>query len=247
MTLRAALLALLVALATGAPAAAQSTNPTGSLTLISRPSGVSFRITGDHEVAGRTPTALAPWLPGTYRIRASGIGYERWSRRLVSNGMTSDTLWMALQRKNILGAAGRSLLVPGWGQLYDDHPRRGAIFLAVVAAAAAGAGAAHMRYRDRVDGAYAAQAAYLAAPTPEAGAAWQRAADEVSPAQRLRQGFIWSGLVLWGLSVTDAMAFVPRPSGPALMGSGLGASNTARGALRPDGPRLVVTFAQSAF
>ena len=242
MMLRVALASLLVAVAPVASVAAQNAAAPGSLTLFSRPAEVSFRITGDQEVSGRTPVTLSPWLPGRYRITGSERGYDRWSREVVFDGAASDTLWLTLRRKNALQAGGRALVLPGWGQLYNQHPKRGMVFLITTAAAATGAGLAHMRYRDRVDDADAAHAAYLASPTPATGAAWQDAVDRRGEAERVRAGFIWSTVGVWGLGVIDAIAFVPRPLPPNVAG---GASGALQGF--PADMRVGVTFARVRF
>lgn len=245
MTLRSVLLPLLVAAAQAAPVAAQAANPTGSLTLMSRPAGALFRITGDQEIAGRTPVKLSPWLAGRYRITGSEIGYDRWRREVVFDGMTADTLWMTLRQKTALKAGGRALLLPGWGQLYDQHPRRGLMVLIGAVAAGVGVVVAEVRYSDRVDEVGAAQAAYLAAPTPAAGAAWQRAVDRMNEAQLLRQGFVWSGVGIWGLGVIDAIAFVPRPLRPTTLASGGEGSGAVRA--MSDGMQIAVTFGRLGF
>lgn len=251
MTLRAALLSLLVAVAPAAPVVAQAPSPTGSLTLMSRPSGASFRIVGVQEVIGQTPVTLDPWLAGRYRIYGSEIGYDRWSRSLLFDGVSADTLWMTMRRKNPLKAGGRSLLLPGWGQFYDQHPSRGVMFLVAGITAVTGVAVAGLRYRDRVDDTEAAEAAYRAAQTPAdaiaALAAWQGATNEAENAYELRQVLIKVGAAVWGLSVIDAVAFVPRPVRPILLGAGPGGSNAARRNLPADGPRIAMSFARVRF
>jgi len=64
-----------------------------------------------------------------FQIYANEPGFEHWHRTIVLDGVSSDTLWISLRRKSAFVAGGRSLLVPGWGQFYDDHPRRGLVFL----------------------------------------------------------------------------------------------------------------------
>ena len=247
MTLRAALLSFLLAVVPAAPVFAQATSPAGSLTLISRPAGASFRISGDQEVVGRTPVTLDPWVAGRYRIDGSEIGYDRWSRSLVFDGMAADTLWMTLKRKNAFKAGGRALLLPGWGQFYDQHPKRGLVFLITGITAVVGVGVAQLRFSNRVDDAEAAKAAYLAAQTPANANAWQSAANEAGDAYDLRQVLIKVGAGIWGLSVIDAVAFMPRPVRPILLGAGPGGSGAARRELPVDGTRITMTLARVGF
>lgn len=91
-------------------------------------------------------------------------------------------------------AALRSLIVPGWGQLYKDHPARGGAFLAVWAGAATAAVLGHARYhdaRDRYDG----------ATDP---AAIAEAYDEMNRWYRVRNNFALGGAAVWAGAVLEA-------------------------------------------
>ncbi len=251
MTVRAAVLSLSLAMVSAAPALAQTASPTGSLTLMSRPAGAWFRLEGDVVVVGRTPMTLDRGLTGRFRVSGSEIGYQRWSRSLVLDGMTADTVWITLREKSALMAGARSLLLPGWGQFYDEHPVRGMVFLVGGIAVGAGLSVNELRYHDRLDDVEAADAAYLAAQTPAdasaALAARQSAADAADDARQFRGILLGVAAAVVGLSVIDAAAFVPRPVGTILLGAGPGGSNSARRGLPADGPRIVMTLARVKF
>jgi hypothetical protein len=250
MILRTALLSMLTMPLAVASAAAWA-NGTSSLTLLSTPPGVAFRIRGDQEVSGRAPVTLEPWLPGRYRVTGSALGYEGWRRDLVFDGMTADTLWIALRRKNLVGAGSRALVLPAWGQFYDQHPRRGWMVLVGAIVAGAGIVVTEQRYRDRLEELDAANAAYGAAQTPAeaaaAIAAWDRIAKKVRAAHRPRQAFIWAGASVWGLGVVDAVAFVPRPERQELLGWDLEDSSNAMMDSGPGGARIAMTLARVRF
>ena len=57
--------------------------------------------------------------------------------RALLLGMHHKTLRQTLGKTTFLGAAGRSLLLPGWGQLYRGHKKRGYGFMGVSAVLAA--------------------------------------------------------------------------------------------------------------
>ena len=57
--------------------------------------------------------------------------------RVLLLGMRHKTLRQTLGKTTFLGAAGRSLLLPGWGQLYRGHKKRGYGFMGASAALAA--------------------------------------------------------------------------------------------------------------
>lgn len=246
MTRRTTWMVLLLA-ALPARALAEGTSLSNSLTLFSNPPGVSFRISGDQEIVGRTPITFSPWLPGRYRIEGSEAGYDRWRRSLVFDSASSDTIWITLRRKNVAMAGVRALAVPGWGQWYDEHPRRGLVFLAGAVAAGIGTAVANMRYQDRWDENRAAASAYMADPTPATAAAWQRSADRVGDAQLVRAGFIWAGVGVWGLGLIDAVAFVPRPLRSGLRGGGGATGGTSGREPRGGGADITMTLARVRF
>jgi hypothetical protein len=251
MTVRVALLPLLLAFASAAPAFAQPAGPTGSVTLMSRPDGASFRIQGDVTVVGRTPMTLNRGLAGRYRVFGSEIGYSRWSRTMEFDGMSADTVWMTLHQKSGFMAGARSLILPGWGQFYDEHPVRGVMFLIGGLAAGAGVGVAELRYRHRVDDFNAAEAAYQAAQNQAdanaAFAARERAGDRAEDAYQLRRVLMGAAAAVVGISVLEAAASVPRPLGTILLGAGPGGSNPSGRGLRTGGPAVTMTLARVKF
>jgi hypothetical protein len=254
MTVRAALLPLLL-LVFAAPVLAQprgsvpqSPLTVGSLTVMSRPGGAAVRITGDQSVVGRTPFTLDRGLAGRYVVTGSEIGYERWRRAVTLDGVSADTIWMTLGEKNAAMAGLRSMIVPGWGQFYGDHPGRGTIFLTSAILAGAGYVFADLRYDDRVEEYRAADERYQAATDPnEIAAAFAARADASRRAQDaydLRRAVVIAGGVIWGLSVVEAVVSLPRPVGPILLGGRVGAP--LHGAAAFD-PGLTVTLARVDF
>jgi len=245
MLLRTAPLLLWSIMVASVPAAAQTSPASSSLTIHSTPPGVSFRITGDQEVSGRAPATLDSWLPGRYHVEGFARGYGGWRRNILCDGMTSDTLWIALRPLSRVGAGARSLVMPGWGQFYDQHPARGWVFLTGALAAGAGLAVTEQRYRDRQDELEAAAAAIANAQTPAEWASgialWERVAERVHSAHQARQAFLWAGAGVWGLSTIDALAFVPKPEPVERLGTGLGADRVGRET------RFVMTLARVRF
>src|SRR5690349_18087226 len=197
-------------------AGAQSGLASGSLTVLSRPSGASFRITGEQVVVGRTPMTLARGLTGRYEVRSLEPGYATWRRVVNLDGVNADTLWMTLQRKGAAGAGLRSLIVPGWGQFYSSRPGLGATFLAAGVAAGAAVGVTAWRYHTRADDYDAANARYQAATTQSeidaAFAARQSASDRAEHAYQQRQVTLGVAGGVWGLAVLDALLHFPKVS-----------------------------------
>ena len=57
--------------------------------------------------------------------------------RALLLGMRLNMRQQTLEKTTFWGAAGRSLLLPGWGQLYRGHKKRGYVFMGTAAAFAA--------------------------------------------------------------------------------------------------------------
>ena len=68
------------------------------------------------------------------------------TRALLSD-MRRITLRQTLGKTTFWGAAGRSLLLPGWGQLYRGHKKRGYVFMGTLAVLAAAWLVADISYR----------------------------------------------------------------------------------------------------
>lgn len=215
MTVRLPLFAALVLLTAASTASAQTAAPPGSLTILSRPTGASYRLVGEQEIVGRTPATLVRGLAGRFRVEGFRPGYERWHRTIMVDGAGADTVWMTLHRKSPALAGLRSLVVPGWGQFYTEQPARGTIYLTAAAAAGVVLALAQQRYQQRLDDYRAADERYLGASTVDAinAAFLERAAAsrKVDDAYSTRQIVLGAAAGVWGLAVLDAVAWFPRP------------------------------------
>jgi hypothetical protein len=95
------------------------------LTVRSDPPGAIIRLRGEHEFVGRTPWNLHRPLSGVYTMEAFAPGYDVWERQVYLDPTAPQDIFVKLSRKSRLGAAARSLLIPGWGQRYNGAHTRG--------------------------------------------------------------------------------------------------------------------------
>jgi hypothetical protein len=203
----ASLLCWAVIAAVCAPAAALGQDSTSAgLTVVSRPSGAVFRITGDPVIVGRTPFTLESGLAGRFRVRSVEPGFEPWRRRIVLDGTGADTLWMVLRPKSPSMAGLRSIVLPGWGQMYEHRRAMGWAWFGSAAVASGGAHFAHRLYRRR-------SIQQLAAVTSEERA---KAEEQAAEARRTRQTFLGAAAGIWALNALDAVLLFPKfKGGPA--------------------------------
>jgi hypothetical protein len=178
----------------------QISYPPGSLTVLSRPSGVAFRLTGDRVVVGRTPMMLERGLVGRFRVQSFEPGFEPWGRSVLLDGVSPDTLWMTLRSKSSVRAGLRSLLIPGWGQFYGERSSAGWVELIAGAAAVGVLAVTHLEYEDRVDDFDAATSSVDR----------RRAADRAEEAYDARNLALGVAAGVWAVSFLDAVAFFPR-------------------------------------
>lgn len=93
----------------------------------SRPSGAIVQINGIYKFTGRTPYVVPYPLRGRYKIKATKAGYESETSHMSFVGHGESNILIKLKAKNRFKAAYRSLLFPGWGQIYGGDKLRGVI------------------------------------------------------------------------------------------------------------------------
>ncbi|MBI1799552.1 MAG: hypothetical protein HYR73_07660 [Candidatus Eisenbacteria bacterium] len=204
-----------LALAVGwsGPASGESAPTTGSLTVLSRPDGAAFRLTGPAVIVGRAPMTLTRGLAGRYKIESLDPGYGHWQRTLDLNGATADTIWMTLSRKSAMSAGLRSLVIPGTGQFYSSRPTAGAVFMGSAAVAGGIFLYYAYEYQQRLDEYNDANDAYQNATVVSdinaAFASRQKASERAEDAYKTRQITLGVLGAVWGLNVIDAIRHFP--------------------------------------
>ncbi|MBK9519865.1 MAG: hypothetical protein IPO09_21585 [Anaeromyxobacter sp.] len=99
----------------------------------------------------------------------------------------------------------RSLLVPGWGQLYNRQPVKAAVFGAAALGTVGAALAFHLKGAK-------AERDYLAKVTPgqlggDPGAEAAALRQQANDAYGVRNGFLWGAAGVWALAAADAYLF----------------------------------------
>jgi hypothetical protein len=191
-------------------ATAQTPTGSGSLTVMSRPSGASFRLVGEQVIMARTPIVLERGLSGRYRLESTEPAYNRWHRTLNLNGAIGDSVWMTLSRKTAAAAAVRSLVIPGWGQGYSARPTASAVWLTTGILAGGAAGTLEYLYQRRKSDLDDAQKLAVSSPTSANLAARQTTSDRLDDARRWRGIAIVAVGAVWGLNFIDSIVGFPQ-------------------------------------
>jgi len=109
-----------------------------SYLLNTNPTGATVYLKGDFELVAKTPANLPSTLTGLYKAKITRPGYESWKGELTFVPGNSNNVNIELKRKTRFKAGLRSLLIPGWGQIYSGNTVRGGLITLSAAVAAGG-------------------------------------------------------------------------------------------------------------
>jgi hypothetical protein len=159
------LLLALVAVSAAAqdpPAAIPSggTGATPTLVVESEPPGAVVVLRGTYEWIGLTPWRLYREVSGLYQVEVRLPGYETWTGEVVLGTGGIGQLHVKLGKKSGAKSLLRSMVIPGWGQLYRGQRLKGTLFGLGGVVAAGGVVWTHEAYRNDVDDFDAAKRAY---------------------------------------------------------------------------------------
>lgn len=106
-------------------------NPKGRVLISSKPSGAIVHLEGLYKFTGRTPFVVPYPLRGPYKIKTTKKGYESFTSNMSFVGKGEDKLLIRLSPKTRGKAAIRSLVFPGWGQVYGGQKLKGTFMGAI--------------------------------------------------------------------------------------------------------------------
>lgn len=102
-------------------------SPVNLVKIQSSPLGATVQLSGLYSIVGRTPFLVPYPLEGRYKIKATKEGYESETSHINFFGNSESSIFIKLKPRTRIKAAMRSLVFPGWGQLYSGGKVRGAI------------------------------------------------------------------------------------------------------------------------
>lgn len=186
----------------------------GNLTVTSSPPGTTVMLSGEYQVAGVTPVTFSQKLFGVYKLIAERGGYEKYETTLVLVGDEPRTVDFSMTPKTRFKAAFRSLVIPGWGQMYSGQKLRGAIYTFSAAASLVTLAIVDRHFRDRRDDFNRANSVYQKARSIEEKARLktgvESAQQKAYDAETTRNIALGVAAAIWGLNIIDAAAFFPE-------------------------------------
>lgn len=182
------------------------------------PPGAQVALKGEASVSGLSPVTFSYSLTGEYSLIVKKYGYEDYKTRLALDPAHPQQISVELSPKTGFKAALRSMIIPGWGQRYEDRKTKGFMFSVLFVGAGLVLLDNQNKFQDREDAYLTRLAEYDAALNGGASideltgyhAALVDAQHRAYDAEDNRR--IAAGVVagIWGLNVLDAILFAPR-------------------------------------
>lgn len=169
----------------------------GSICVQTDHPGFMVLVEGPVVVSGITPFTGYGLPVGKYQVKLNQRGYTSSRERVFLRSNGAESLTLDPRPKRRLGAAFRSIIIPGWGQKYNDQPNWGNFVFWMHVVATAGHGIASWEY-------YSARND-LENSAGGAEDVWNRASDAYDI--YLATGWILG--VSWTLNILDAFIQFP--------------------------------------
>jgi len=186
--------------------------------VVTTPPGAEVVLKGEASVSGLSPVTFSYPLTGEYSLIVQKYGYEDYKTRLILDPAHPQQLSVELSPKTGFKAALRSIIIPGWGQRYEDRKTKGFMFSVLFVGAGLILLDNENKFQDREDAYLARLAEYDVAVSRGASideltgyhAALVDAQQHAYDAEDNRR--ISAGVVagIWGLNVLDALLFAPK-------------------------------------
>jgi hypothetical protein len=186
------------------------------ITITTNPSGATVYLRGEMDLVANTPASLPTTISGRYKAEVVRPGYETWKGDFTFVPGNPNNIAIKLSKKTRVKATLRSMLVPGWGQVYSGDKWRGYLITTGTVISAADI----------------AQTNYVSAMAIEEKITLKAIADEKQHeayrAETDRNTSLAIGAALWAYNVLDALLFFPEGSAyfPSLTSLGDGAALT---------------------
>ncbi len=197
-------------------AAAQSEAAKG-LVVRSYPEGAQVTLTGEVTVSGITPATFEHTLVGDYKLELRKYGYERYRTRVTLDPTKMTEMSVRLSPKTRYKAAGRSVIIPGWGQRYTDQKTKGFLFTALAVGSVAAYLIADREFDDKRevldDRLRQYDRAYQSGTYDEVVRLYDEldaAQGEAYDAENIRRITMGAVIGVWCLNLLDALFFFPE-------------------------------------
>jgi hypothetical protein len=202
------------------------------ITITTNPSGATVYLRGEMDLVANTPASLPTTISGRYKAEVIRPGYETWKGDFTFVPGSPNNIAIKLSRKTRVKATFRSMIVPGWGQVYSGDKLRGYLITTGTVITAAAIFHFDRRFDKKKNDFDIAQSNYVNAMTIEEKIALKAISDEKQQdaykAETDRNTALAVGAAFWAYNVLDAFLFFPDGNAyfPSLTSLGDGAALT---------------------
>ena len=193
------------------PAIAQ--DDVGNLTVVSSPVGTAITLEGEYQLAGVTPVTFNQKIVGAYRLTALRDGYEKYETTIILAGDEPFQIDFDMVPKTPFKAAFRSLVVPGWGQMYTKQKLRGVLYTSATFISLISLLIADQDFRDKRDTYNEVRDLYQSTRSIDEKRIIKERLDthrkEAYDAETVRQIAFGVTAFVWAFNVLDAIVFFP--------------------------------------
>lgn len=203
-----------------------------NITITTSPPGATVYLRGELDLVANTPASLPPNIAGRYKAEITRPGYETWKGDLAFVPGSPNNVAIELSKKTRVKAMLRSLLVPGWGQIYSGDEFRGYLITAGAVMTAAAVFGLDRSLDKKLTDYDMARSNYNSATAIEDRVALKSYLDEKQReaynAETDRNTALAIGVALWGYNILDALLFFPDSDAyfPGITSLGDGAALT---------------------
>jgi hypothetical protein len=184
------------------------------ITITTNPSGATVYLRGELDLVANTPASLPTSISGRYRAEITRPGYETWKGDFTFIPGSSNSVAIELSRKTRMKAMLRSMLIPGWGQVYSGNKLRGYLITTGTVAAAAAVYHLDRRFDKKKADFELAQSNYNSAMAIEDRIALKAISDQrqndAYEAETDRNTVLVIGAAFWVYNIIDALLFFPE-------------------------------------
>ncbi|MCP4703844.1 MAG: PEGA domain-containing protein [candidate division Zixibacteria bacterium] len=196
------------------PAGLAGQEITPGLTVNTSPSGANVILDGDISINGLSPIGFPGELNGKYKLTVREAGYETSRQTIYLYPGKLVNLTLSLKQKTRFKATIRSMVIPGWGQMYSGRKGKGFIFSLLAVGAAGYFLITDNDFSEKLDDYERVLSQYNNAGTEVDKATFyslmSNAKQKAYDAENKRAIAIGSIIGVWGLNIIDALFFFPN-------------------------------------
>lgn len=202
------------------------------ITITTSPPGATVYLRGELDLVANTPASLPANITGRYKAEITRPGYETWKGDLTFVPGSSNNVAVELSKKTRMKAMLRSLVIPGWGQVYSGGKFRGYLITSSVIVTAGAIFYLDRSFDKKLNDYNKALAEYNSATAIEERIILKSCMDErqrdAYVAETDRNTALAVGVALWAYNVLDALLFFPESDAyfPGVKSFGDGAALT---------------------